>query len=127
MGHYAKVVNGVVTNVIVAEPEFFQSFTDDSPGEWIQTSYNTRGGIHYIPDSDVPSEDQSKALRKNYARVGGVYDNERDAFYEPQPYPSWTLDETTCFWIPPVPYPADGDLYEWNEDTKTWDALPTAE
>ena len=124
MGHYAKVVNGVVTNVIVAEPEFFQSFTDDSPGEWIQTSYNTRGGIHYIPDSDTPSEDQSKALRKNYALVGGVYDNERDAFYEPQPYPSWTLDETTCFWSPPVPYPADGDLYEWNEDTQTWDALP---
>lgn len=126
MGHYAKVVNGVVTNVIVAEPEFFQSFTDDSPGEWIQTSYNTRGGIHYVPDSDVPSEDQSKALRKNYARVGGVYDKERDAFYEPQPHPSWTLDETTCFWIPPVPYPADNDLYEWNEDTQTWDALLTA-
>ena len=69
MSHYAKVQNGYVTKVIVAEAEFFDTFVDDSPGEWIQTSYNTRSGVHYKPNSDEPSEDQSKALRKNYAQV----------------------------------------------------------
>lgn len=120
MAHFAKVVDGIVTNVIVAEPEFFETFIDSSPGEWIQTSYNTRGGIHYQPDSDQPSADQSKALRKNYAGIGYTYDKTRDAFIPPQPFPSWTLNEDTCLWESPVPYPMDGGYYGWDEETKNW-------
>ena len=81
MAHYAKVVNGIVTKVIVAEADFFKTFVDDTAGAWIQTSYNTRGGIHYEPNSNTPSSDQSKALRKNYAGVGFTYDSDNDAFY----------------------------------------------
>jgi hypothetical protein len=99
MSHFAKVVNGTVTQVIVAEPEFFDTFVDSSPGEWIQTSYNTRGGIHYKSNSQDPSEDQSKALRKNYAGIGYTYDRERDAFIPPKPVEgNWVLDEITCLW-----------------------------
>ena len=93
MAHFAKVQNGIVTQVIVAEPEFFSSFVDSSPGEWVQTSYNTRGGIHYNPETGEPSEDQSKALRKNYAGIGYAYDKQRDAFIPPKPFASWVLDE----------------------------------
>ena len=120
MGHYAKVLNGIVTKVIVAEPEFFDNFVDDSAGKWIQTSYNTRGGVHYQPDSDTPSDDQSKALRKNYAGIGYSYDANRDAFIPPKPYDSWVLDETTCLWDSPVPYPDDDKHYDWDENTKQW-------
>ena len=122
MGHYAKILNNKVINVIVAESEFFETFIDDSPGEWIQTSYNTRGGIHYEPDSQTPSEDQSKSLRKNFAGVGYTYDKDKDAFIPPQPYDSWTLNETTCLWEPPVPYPDDYGtiLYVWDEDSQNW-------
>ena len=101
MAHYAKVKNGIVENVIVAEAEFFETFVDDSPGEWIQTSYNTRGGVHYDPATGEPSEDQSKALRKNYATLGGNYDREGDAFYHPQPGADWTLNTTTYLWEAP--------------------------
>ena len=123
MAHFAKVQNGIVTQVIVAEPEFFQTFVDTSPGEWIQTSYNTRGGVHYKPDTNEPSDDQSKALRKNYAGTGFTYDKTKDAFIPPQPYPSWTLNEETCLWNSPVPYPDDGQIYNWNEETQTWNLL----
>ena len=126
MGHFAKVVNGRVTQVIVAEPEFFETFVDTSPGEWIQTSYNTRGGVHYEPNSNTPSADQSRALRKNYAGQGYIYDRERDAFYEPQPWPSWTLNEDTCHWQAPVPYPENvpaGTFYVWNEDDLRWEQV----
>lgn len=127
MAHYAKVNNGVVETVIVAEPEFFDSFTDTSPGEWIQTSYNTYGGIHYTQTEDGflgdPSEDQSKALRKNYAQIGGTYDADKDAFINIKPFPSWVLNETTCIWEPPVAYPDDGQPYDWNEDTTSWDLV----
>ena len=123
MAHFAKVQNGIVTQVIVAEPEFFETFVDTSPGEWIQTSYNTRGGVHYDPETNEPSTDQSKALRKNYAGTGFTYDKTRDAFIPPQPYPSWTLNEETCLWDSPVPYPTDGELYIWNEETQTWDLV----
>ena len=126
MAHFAKVVGGVVTNVIVAEPEFFQSFVDDSPGEWIQTSYNTRGGVHYDPETREPSADQSKALRMNYAVIGGTYDADKDAFIPLRPFASWVLNETTYTWEPPVAYPDDGTPYDWNEETQTWDAVPTA-
>ena len=122
MAHYAKVENGLVTKVIVAEAEFFETFIDSSPGEWIQTSYNTRGGIHYT-SSNEPSADQSKALRKNYAGVGYTYDKTLDAFIPPKPYNSWTLNEDTCLWEAPSTNPNDGKIYRWNEDTVSWQEL----
>ena len=123
MGHFAKVSNGIVTRVIVAEADFFNNFVDDSPGKWIQTSYNTRGGVHYQPNTNEPSEDQSKALRKNYAGIGYTYDSTRDAFIPPQPFNSWTLNEDTCLWDSPVAYPEDGKLYKWNEEILNWEEV----
>ena len=120
MAHFAKVKNGIVTNVIVAEQEFIDSYQDGEPGIWVQTSYNTRGGVHYLTDSTTPSSDQSKALRKNFAGKGYIYDRGRDAFYTPQPYPSWTLNDTTCIWEAPVAHPSDGKLYDWDESSKSW-------
>lgn len=126
MGHFAKVVGGKVTKVIVAEASFFDNFVDSSPGSWIQTSYNTRGGIHYEANSNNVSEDQSKALRGNYAGIGYTYDSTLDAFYSPQPFTSWNLDTGSYLWEAPVAYPT-GDAtgsysgsYEWNEDTTNW-------
>lgn len=108
MSHFAKVENGIVTQVIVAEQDVIDSgvFGDG----WVQTSYNTYGGQH--PDG--------KPLRKNYAGVGFTYDSVKDAFYAPQPFPSWTLDENTCLWNPPIPMPNDGDRYTWDEQTTSW-------
>jgi hypothetical protein len=123
MGHFAKVSNGIVTRVIVAEADFFNNFVDDSPGQWIQTSYNTRGGVHYQPNTNEPSEDQSKALRKNYAGIGYTYDSTKDAFIPPQPFNSWTLNEDTCLWDAPVAYPTDGKLYKWNEEILNWEEV----
>ena len=123
MGHFAKVSNGIVTRVIVAEADFFNNFVDDSPGQWIQTSYNTRGGVHYTPNTNEPSEDQSKALRKNYAGIGYTYDATRDAFIPPKPFNSWTLNEDTCLWDSPVAYPEDGKLYKWNEEILNWEEV----
>lgn len=122
MGHYAKVNNGIVEQVIVAEPEFFDTFVDSSPGQWIQTSYNTRGGVHYKPNvvPPEPSEDQSKALRKNYAGIGFSYDPVNDAFIPPQPYKSWILNDVTFLWEAPVPYPTDGKVYIWDEPNVNW-------
>lgn len=114
MAHYAKVANGIVENVIVADPEFFESFVDSSPGEWIQTSYNTHGGVH--SGGGVP-------LRKNFAGIGYTYDRQRDAFIPPQPFPSWLLNDDSCLWEPPVPCPTDGGMYAWNESTQSWDAI----
>ena len=126
MAHYAKVRQGKVVKVIVADASFFDNFIDDSPGTWIQTSYNTRGGVHYEPNSNTPSEDQSKALRGNYAGPGYNYDNTLDAFYPAQPYNSWTLDTGSFLWESPVEYPT-GDAtgsytgsYSWNEDIENW-------
>ena len=124
MAHFAKVNNGIVEQVIVAEPEFFETFVDSSPGQWIQTSYNTRGGVHYNPDTNEPSADQSKALRKNYAGIGYSYDATRDAFIPPKPYASWVLDDQTCLWNAPVPYPTDGKRYQWDEATTSWVEAP---
>jgi hypothetical protein len=125
MGHFAKVLDGKVTQVIVAEPEFFNTFVDSSPGTWLQTSYNTRGGVHYVPNSDTPSENQSKALRANYAGLGYTYDQVNDVFYAPQPYPSWTISAPTWQWQAPVPYPSTGGLYSWDEATQSWVLAPT--
>ena len=120
MAHYAKVNNGIVEQVIVAEADFFDNFVDSSPGEWIQTSYNTRGGVYYEPNSNTPSDDQTKALRKNYAGVGYTYDSFKDAFIPPKPFDSWTLNEDSCLWETPVAYPEDGNDYYWDEDTISW-------
>jgi len=117
MSHFAKVLDDKVIQVIVAEPEFFDTFVDSSPGQWIQTSYNTRGGVHYGPGGEP---DGGVALRGNYAGVGYTYDQANDVFYAPQPYPSWTLNQTTWMWEPPVAYPADGKLYVWDEATVGW-------
>jgi len=124
MAHFAKVNNGIVEQVIVAEPEFFETFVDSSPGQWIQTSYNTRGGKHYDPETGELSADQTKALRKNYAGIGYTYDAAKDAFIPPKPFNSWLLDEDTCLWNAPVAYPDDGGRYVWNEETTSWDAAP---
>ena len=103
MGHFAKVVDGVVTQVIVAEKDFFDTFVDSSPGQWLRTSYNTRGGKYYVADSHDLHPDQSMALRKNYAGIGYTYDATRDAFIPPKPLPSEMpnaeLDEETCLWV----------------------------
>ena len=126
MSSYAKINNGIVEKVIVAEAEFFDTFVDDTPGTWIQTSYNTRGGVHYEPDSNTPSSDQSKALRKNHAGIGYTYDETKDAFIPPQQFSSWTLNNTTCLWEPPISKPTDGKTYRWDDDlyqsdnTKGW-------
>jgi hypothetical protein len=118
MGHFAKVVDGRVTQVIVAEPDFFDTFVDSSPGQWIQTSYNTRGNVHYAPNSNEP--DGEPALRGNYAGIGYTYDAVNDVFYAPKPFNSWTLSETTWLWEAPVAYPNDGKQYVWNEETISW-------
>ena len=89
MAHFAKVSDGIVTQVIVAEPEFFDTFIDSSPGQWIQTSYNTHGGQH----------PEGRPLRKNYAGIGFTYDVERDAFIPPKPEGDYALDEETCLWV----------------------------
>lgn len=110
MSHFAKVCDGKVVQVIVAEPEFFQTFVDTSPGEWIQTSYNTHGGQH----------PENRPLRMNFAGIGYTYDKVKDAFIPPQPYASWTLNDATCLWIPPIPVPNDEKTYQWDEATTNW-------
>jgi hypothetical protein len=123
MSNYAKVLNGLVLEVIVAEASFFKTYKDTSPGTWLQTSYNTRGGVYYLPDSNTPDPDQSKALRANYAGIGYTYDAINDVFYAPQPYPSWTISAPTWEWQPPIPYPATGGPYSWDEATQSWVAV----
>lgn len=117
MSHFAKICDGKVITVNCAEKEFFDTFVDSSPGEWIQTSYNTRGNIHYGPDGEP---DGGVALRGNYAGIGYTYDRQNDVFYAPQPYASWTLDQTTWLWEPPVAYPTDDQRYVWDEATVSW-------
>jgi hypothetical protein len=114
MTHFAQIEGGVVTNVIVAEQDFIDNHT---AGTWVQTSYNTHGGVHYAPDSNTP--DGGVALNQNYAGIGYTY-VDGVGFHAPQPYPSWTLDSDTYLWEPPVAYPDDGRRYAWNEDTTAW-------
>jgi len=123
MAHFAKVQDGIVTKVIVAEPEFFDTFVDSSPGEWIQTSYNTKAGIHYNPETREPSVDQSKALRKNYAGIGYTYNKTLDAFIPPKPHASFVLDEQTCTWRSAVACPTDGNSYVWDEENGVWEQI----
>lgn len=118
MAHFAKIdENNIVTQVLVIDQETINTGHFGDPSSFIQTSYNTRGGVHYGEDGQP---DNGTPLRKNYAGIGHIYDSQRDAFYAPQPYASWTLNEDTCYWEPPTPMPTDGKLYTWDEDTLSW-------
>jgi hypothetical protein len=121
MSHFAKIENGVVTFVTVGRQEDDGrelELCERTGDTYRQTSYNTRGGVHYR--DGVPSADQSKALRKNYAGIGYTFDEVRDAFIPPKPFDSWVLDEESCLWEPPTPYPNDGDMYQWDESSGDW-------
>lgn len=127
MAHYAFLdENNTVVEVIVGKSE---NDTSQDWEEWYgnykglvckRTSYNTRGGVHYDPVTNLPSTDQSKAYRKNYAAIGYTYDYAFDAFILPKPYPSWLLNTSTGDWDAPVPYPTDGKAYYWDEATLSW-------
>jgi hypothetical protein len=115
MAHFAKIENGTVTQVNVIDEDYFAENRETRyTGLWVQTSYNTQGGVHLLGGTP---------LRKNYAGLGYVYDEVRDAFYAPQPYPSWTLNEDTCYWESPVPMPTDGKFYTWDEDNQNWEEV----
>jgi hypothetical protein len=123
MAHWAEIdENKIVVRVLVGNndeaDEGFGWLEQNLGGVWMQTSYNTRGGIHYTDGE--PSEDQSKAFRGNYAGIGFTYDEDLDAFIPPKPFDSWILDETTFAWVAPVPYPEDGEAYTWDEDAGAW-------
>ena len=117
MAHFAKVENGVVTQVIVIDQETLNTGLWGDPASWVQTSYNTRGGEH----------PEGRPLRKNYAGIGYTYDAQRDAFIPPKPFNSWVLDEQTCLWNAPVAMPTDGKIYNWDEATTSWVEVVTAE
>ena len=128
MSHFAKLdENNIVTFVTVGRQEddgLEAELTARTGDVYKQTSYNTRGGVHYTTDDDgnrIPSDDQSKALRFNYAGIGFTYDEERDAYIPPKAFESWVLDEDTCLWKAPLPYPDGGGEYTWNEETGSWD------
>ena len=129
MAHFAKLdENNVVIFVTVGRDEDNgkeAELTARTGDVYKQTSYNTRGGVHYQADG-TPSADQSKAFRKNYAGLGYTYDETRDAFIPPKPYASWVLNEDSCLWESPVPYPDDGKRYTWDEDAGDWVEIPDA-
>ena len=115
MSHFAKLdENNIVLAVLRGRQEddgLEQEMSARTGDTYRQTSYNTRAGVHVHGGT---------AFRKNYAGIGYTYDETRDAFIPPQPYPSWLLDETTCLWQPPVPYPTGDGMWSWDEDTQTW-------
>lgn len=126
MAHYAYLdKNNIVTFVCVGR--------DDGDTNWEEyygngvlckrTSYNTRGGVYYLPNTNEPGPDQSKAFRKNYAGLGYTYDVIRDAFIPPKPYSSWILNDFSCLWESPIPYPNDNNEYTWNEATQSWERV----
>lgn len=137
MGYFAKLnENNIVTEIHSVSNFVFETngIDDENKGieyltmifnysNWKQTSYNTMSGIHYT--NGIPSVDQSKAFRKNYAGIGDTYDEGRDAFISPKPYDSWIINEDTCLWESPIPYPNDGNRYYWNEETLSWDLVNT--
>ena len=110
VAHFAKVIDGIVTEVIVAEQDVINAGLFGEPALWVQTSYNTHGGQH----------PEGRPLRKNYAGIGYTYDAGRDAFIPPQPFASWALNEDTCLWDAPTAKPDDGKIYRWNEETLAW-------
>jgi hypothetical protein len=151
MAHFAKIgADNIVEDIVrvadevildengVEQEQLGIDFLTNLTGHpnWKQASYNTIGGIYWERDEQgratVPSSDQSKAFRKNYPILGGIYDATRNAFYEPQTYPSWSLNETSCVWEAPIPRPSDDSNetpYTWNEDayqtdnTQGWELL----
>lgn len=128
MAHFALLdENNIVTFVTVGrdEDDGKEAELSARTGQvYKQTSYNTRGGVYYTPNTNEPGPDQSKAFRKNYAGIGYTYDDVIDGFIPPKPYPSWLLNTTTGLWDPPVPYPTDGKRYEWDEATQSWVEVP---
>lgn len=123
MAHFAEIdENGIVLRVLVVDNaqesngQDFLANTLGLGGTWVKTSYNTVGGVH--TNGGTP-------LRKNYAGIGYTYDSNRDAFIPPKPFASWTLNEDSCLWEAPVAYPTDGSMYTWNEETTSWDLVPT--
>lgn len=120
MGHYAKVVDGIVEQVIVAQKDFIDTLEDSA--SWLKASYNTRGGVHYAPNSETP--DDGIPLRKNFPSIGYHYDTEADAFYAPQPFKGWVLHSDEFIWYPPIPHPEDGNNWEWDENLETWVQVP---
>lgn len=122
MAHYAFLdANNIVTQVIVGKDEGPDNIDWEQFYGAKRTSYNTRGGIYYDPLTNKPALDQSKAFRKNYAGIGHTYDEIRDAFIPPKPFNSWILNEQTCLWEAPIPYPNNGQKYKWNEDVQNWE------
>jgi len=135
MSYFARVPNisggvGEVTDVIRADQDFINTGLVGNPFEWIQTRYNMYGGVYYLPDSNIPDPDQSKALRANYAGIGFTYDSVNDVFYDPRPsnqtgvFYSWTVSAPTWLWQPPIPYPTTGGAYYWDEQTLSWVPVP---
>jgi hypothetical protein len=110
MAHFAKVIDGIVTEVLVIDQDVIDTGAFGDPSLWVQTSYNTYAGQH----------PEGRPLRKNYAGIGYTYDAERDAFIPPQPFASWVLNEDTCLWDAPTAKPDDGKLYSWDEATLAW-------
>jgi hypothetical protein len=132
MAHYAQLDSeNVVVQVFVGRDEVVDGIDDweayYAPEGFTvkQTSYNTSGGVHYNPETGEPSDDQSKALRFNYAGIGYTYDEDRDAFIPPKPFESWVLNNYTCLWEAPEPYPTDGESYTWDEDVTDWVVVPS--
>lgn len=125
--YFAKVPEilngkGIVTDVISADQSIIDTGVLGDPLTWIQTSYNTRGGIHYGQNGQP---DGGVALRANYASIDGIYDKINDVFYAVQPYPSWSISAPTWLWEAPVPYPSDGKQYYWDEATLSWVLIPS--
>ena len=139
MAHFAKLdINNIVEMVVVVDDtDVFDPNGNESEisgiqflknllgleTTWLKTSYNTRGGIYRHSITNEPLEDQSKAFRKNYAGIGYTYDEQRDAFIPPKPFPSWILNEFSCLWEAPIPRPTGNNVYIWNEETQTWDSM----
>jgi len=117
MTYFARIENGIVADVIAAEQDFIDTGALGDPQMWVQTSYNTRGNVHYGQDG---KPDGGIALRGNYAGIGYIYNAENDVFYAPQPYASWVLNEQTWLWEAPVPYPDDNKIYDWDENSQRW-------
>lgn len=117
MSHFAKVIDGIVTEVLVIEQDVIDTGLFGDPALWVQTSYNTYGGQH----------PEGRPLRKNYAGIGFTYDAVRDAFIAPQPFASWALNDDTCLWDAPTPHPEDGKPYRWDEATLAWVEVVTTD
>lgn len=124
MSYFAQLdPNNLVLQVISAEQDFIDTGLVGDPASWYQTSYNTKGGVYYIPNTNTPDPDQTKAFRKNYAGIGFSflqYGPEGEGFVPPRPYPSWTMNSFSYMWDAPVPYPAGPQLYYWDEETLSW-------